>query len=204
MAIIDPSHRTPLADDLWKREIELQSLAMALARNEVGPKLPIRDVLAAEGVSESFADTALTDPIFQNLLKKYKVELTENGFSFQAKCRVIAEDVLSTHYAIIQDKDVPAAVRVKAIENVVKWGDLEPSTAMANKNTGPMFSIKISLPQPNASTIHVNAEALSPQQTAGIMLDFAQKAKEITSNLPEQPALIDVEFDDSDAYEPEE
>lgn len=208
MSIVDPRHRTPLADDLWEREIELQALAMAIARNQVGAKLPISDVLAAEGATESFLETALSDPLFQNLVKKYATELKENGFSFQAKCRVIAEDVLKTQYQIITDRDTPAAVRVKAIENIVEWGDLKPSAVNASKNQGgPMFSINISLPSPQQAAHTVEHDATPELPKAGLSMTFGPptdfSAKDAIEHAKSEVLARIEAFEDADAYEEE-
>lgn len=128
-------------------EIDKSQLALAVARNQVGEKLPIKDILLAEGVSEDKFEHYLNDPLFTAEVKRLAKELTENGFSFQAKCRVLAEDLLRDKYAIIKDPDTPAAVRMKGIESLVKWGDLEPRpAALQPGQQQPTFAINIVIP----------------------------------------------------------
>jgi hypothetical protein len=129
-------------------QIDKDQLALALARNQVGEKLPIADVLHMQNITEAQAETYLNDPMFVAAVKRMAKELTENGFSFEAKCRILAEAVLKTAYSIVQDDEAPSAVRMKGIENLVEWGGLKPkNTNNQNNAAGPGFTIQIVVPQ---------------------------------------------------------
>lgn len=128
------------------QELDQQQLALTLARNQVGAKLPVKEVLEAEGVSLDMMEKLMADRLFTADVKRMAKELTENGFGFAAKSRVLAEDLLKTTYAIATDVDVAANTRLKAVENLVKWGDLEPKTSSQATTSGPGFTIQIVVP----------------------------------------------------------
>lgn len=128
-------------------EIDKEQLALALARNQVGEKLPLADVLRHQGVDESVADRYLSDPTFVNNVKRIAKELTESGFGFEMKARILAEEALKTVYRIVNDEDAPQAVRMKGVENLVEWGGLKPKNSSAATAGGPGFTIQIVVPQ---------------------------------------------------------
>ena len=128
-------------------QIDKEQFALALARSQVGEKLPVADVLKSQGVSEHLAETYFNDPTFVKHVKRLAQELTENGFGFEAKSRVLAEDALKTVYNIVQDKDAPAAVRMKGVENLVEWGGLKPKATGGPANAQAGFTIQIVIPQ---------------------------------------------------------
>jgi hypothetical protein len=122
----------------------LRELALAVARNDVGAGEPLPVVLAQEGVTQGEYTAIATNPQYTRYLDSFTRELKENGFSFAAKCRVLAEELLPTMYHIVKDPDQPAAARVKAIENLVTWADLKPKGEV-QVSTGAGFSISISI-----------------------------------------------------------
>ena len=128
------------------RELDMEQVALALARNQVGPKLPVLEVMQAEGVPEQLMETYLNDATFKTKVNRMAQELTENGFGFSAKSRILAEDLLKTTYAMAKDEDIPAATRMKAIENLVSWGDLEPKKTEGGAASKGGFTINIVVP----------------------------------------------------------
>ena len=122
----------------------LRELALAEARNALGPNEPLSTFLAQECISLLEYEAIARNPQYQRYLKDYKADLTENGFSFAAKARVLAEDLLADVYRMAKDSDTPAAMRVKTLENLVDWGRLAPK-ATAEVASGPGYSITISL-----------------------------------------------------------
>ena len=131
---------------LIARDIDLEGLAFAIARNECGAKEGVEKILAQENISTSDFILLTDDKIFQNLVQKYVKELTENGTSFQLKARLQAEELLKRQFWLIHDPDTPAAVAVKAIENTVRWAGLEPkSSPTANSAPAAGFQIIFNL-----------------------------------------------------------
>lgn len=133
----------------------LRELALAIARNQVGAMRPTHEVIAGEGISQTEYDEIAKNPQFQRYVDSYANDLRTNGFSFSAKAKVLAEDLLPTLYHMARDPDVPAAVRSKIAENFVEWADLKPKTGQIGP-VGAGFSITINLP----STAEKPAETL--------------------------------------------
>jgi hypothetical protein len=127
-------------------ESHIKSLALTIARNRVGPRDPIEEVLARECVSPEEFDHLADDPLFKTYVQKYVHDLTENGVSFQMKAKLLAEDILPDIYSIVRDRELPAQARIKAAENLVEWADLKPRQSMNAADSGPKFSIIITPP----------------------------------------------------------
>lgn len=147
----------------------LRELAISIARNSVGAMRPIHEVVAGEGLTQTEYDQIAANPQFQRYVDMYVKELKDSGFSFSAKARVLAEDLLPTLYHMAKDSDVPAAVRRQAITDIVEWAELKPKTNQIAQ-TGPGFSITINIP----------STANSPQQT----MILEAKTPEIVENTP--------------------
>ena len=124
----------------------LRSVALSVARNEVGAKRPLAEIIASEGITAAEYDQISKNPQFARYYKQYCKDLQENGFSFEAKSKVLAEDLLPIAYAMARDPDVPAPVRAKMIENIVDWGNLKPKQGQLAVTTGSGFSIAINFP----------------------------------------------------------
>jgi hypothetical protein len=145
----------------------LRELALSIARNSVGAMLPIHQIVAGEGLTQTEYDQIAANPQFQRYVDMYVKELKDTGFSFSAKARVLAEDLLPTLYHMAKDSDVPAAVRRQAITDIVEWAELKPKTNQVAQ-TGPGFSITINLPSvgnapPQAIVLEANATEIEPK-----------------------------------------
>ena len=123
----------------------LRELALSIARNSVGAMRPTHEIVAGEGLTQTEYDQIAANPQFQRYVDMYVKELKDSGFSFSAKARVLAEDLLPTLYHMAKDQDTPAAVRRQAITDIVEWAELKPKTNQIAQ-TGPGFSITINLP----------------------------------------------------------
>lgn len=155
----------------------LRELALSIARNQVGAMLPIHSVVAGEGLTQTEYDQIAANPQFQRYVEMYVKELRDNGFSFSAKARVLAEDLLPTLYHMAKDLDTPAAVRRQAITDIVEWAELKPKTN-AVAQTGPGFSITINLPStPNSpqQTLVLEAETPKNDDFSSNLLENEQK-----------------------------
>ena len=124
----------------------LRELALAVARNAVGPNNPLPTVLAGEAITQSEYDRIAVNPTFQKYVAGYTKDLTENGFSFAAKAQVLAESLLPTAYKLVMDSEVAGPARVKMMENLVDWAGLKPKAQSAVVGSGTGFSITINIP----------------------------------------------------------
>jgi hypothetical protein len=134
----------------------LRSLALSIARNAVGAMRPLSEVLAAEGMVQSEYDLIAQNSQFKRYVDAYTADLKENGYSFAAKSKVLAEDLLPTAYHMARDPETPAAVRAKILENLVEWADLKPKKTQ-DAAGGPSFSITFNIPGLPAQTISQKA-----------------------------------------------
>ena len=158
----------------------LRELALSIARNSVGAMLPIHSVIAGEGITQTEYDQIAANPQFQRYVDMYVKELRDSGFSFSAKARVLAEDLLPTLYHMAKDSDVPAAVRRQAITDIVEWAELKPKTNQIAPS-GPGFSITINLP----STGNAPAQTMILEATAPQIASENAKNDDFSSNLLE-------------------
>lgn len=144
----------------------LRQLALSVARNQVGAMLPIHTVIASEGLTQTEYDEIAKNPQFRRYVDAYTKELKDNGFSIQAKSRLLAEDLLPTMYHLAKDPDAPAAARVKIFENFIELADAKPKTSL-NALPGSGFSITINIPQVGQQapqTLVLEAETLENAQ----------------------------------------
>lgn len=143
----------------------LRDLALAIARNQVGAMRPTHEVIAGEGITQTEYDLISTNPQFQRYVDSYCAELRDNGFSFEAKARVLAEGSLPMLYHMANDSDTPAAVRRQIVADLVEWGRLKPKND-AGTAAGPGFSITINIPNSaESSPKTIVLEAETPQNT---------------------------------------
>lgn len=129
----------------------LRDLALAIARNQVGAMRPTHEVIAGEGVTQTEYDHISTNPQFKRYVDSYCTELRENGFSFEAKARVLAEGSLPMMYHMAHDPETPAAVRRQIVADLVEWGKLKPKNDVSTA-AGPGFSITINIPSTTDSS----------------------------------------------------
>lgn len=177
-------------------DVFLRDFALAIARNQVGANLPVHEVLSAEGLTQPEYDALQKNSVFTGYVAAYVKELTESGFSFAAKCRVLAEDLLRDSYQMAKDPDVPAAVRAKVVENLVKWGDLEPRKH-AEVQAGPGFSITINIPGGVNTTTGTNS-ALKKADVVDVpsITLPSPKAKNTTAIYLDEPESYEYAGDD--------
>ena len=173
----------------------LRELALAEARNALGPNEPLSTFLAQECISLLEYEAIAKNPQYQRYLKDYKADLTENGFSFAAKARVLAEDLLADVYRMAKDSDTPAAMRVKTLENLVDWGRLAPK-ATVEAAAGPGYSITINLGNaPKTEKITLENAEKPPVQ---VVIPRSSTPKSLPITLP-RPAVTHPTIDDDTA-----
>ena len=175
----------------------LRSLALSIARNNVGAMRPVHEIIAAEGLVQSEYDEIAKNPQFQQYVTTYEAELKDQGFSFAAKSRVLAEDLLPTAYHMARDPDVPAATRAKMIENLVDWGDLKPKNSNQNA-AGPGFSITFNIPstpQTAPQTIVLEAQTPGKPSETDQILTISDQITSVST--PKQP----ISLQEPDDYE---
>lgn len=180
-------------------DAELRAVAMAVARNNVGAQRPTQEIAASEGITDAEFDQIKQDPQFKRYLEAYERDLRENGFSFSAKSKVLAEDLLPDAYYLAKDTNIPPAVRVKMIENLVEWGELKPKKDQGQLAVGSGFSITINLPDSDQKDEKIVLEheetAIIEQNTPKI----EQKQPEISEKRPK--LSLETLFHEGEDYE---
>ena len=124
-----------------------EAVAFDVARNHVGQKLPVDDLLPHLGIARHEFEELCEDALFKRKVRDYTKELTENGTSFALKAQIQAEDLLRTQYRIAKDPETPPSVAIAAIANTVRWAGLEKkaSEGAFEQSGGPKISININL-----------------------------------------------------------
>lgn len=115
---------------------------------------PAPDVFRRYGVDDETALELLQMPLFVDTLKRMRREIEENGTSFRAKARVMAEDLLSHSYLMATDVEVPAPVRADLIKWTAKMGNLEPAVKKdEGSGAGSGFQFQIVFSGPGAPQV---------------------------------------------------
>lgn len=173
----------------------LRELALAEARNALGPNEPLSTFLTHECITLVEYEAIAKNPQYIRYLKDYKTDLAENGFSFAAKSRVLAEDLLADIYRMAKDTDTPAAMRVKTLENLVDWGRLAPKVTL-DAPSGPGYSITINLNgQQKTEQITPENEVKEPIQ---VVIPRSATPKPLPITLP-RPEITHPMIDDDTA-----
>lgn len=182
-------------------DVFLRTLAIAVARNTVGPNDPLQPILAAEGITPQEYVGISQNPTYVRYLEQATKELRESGFSFTAKCRVLAEDLLPTAYGMAKDVETPAVVRAKIIENLVDWAELKPKTNVPI-GAGVGFSISISINAPGGDNAPVQTiTASSTTSSAPSAADIEDATLVIPSKPDAKAFAYELPFIESDDYE---
>jgi len=112
----------------YKLQLERLAYELALKLEEPGA------IFARHGYDREQAVELLHQPGFGDLLERVSKEVREQGVTFRAKARIMAEDLLQDGYEIATDELAPKTVRAELIQWFAKVGDLEP--APKSKDSG--------------------------------------------------------------------
>lgn len=149
---------------LLEQSINIDYVALLLARNRCSLNAPIEDVLHQHQIPLNFLDTCMADPEFEAKIVKHVRMLQADGFSVEAKAAMLHEMGLPTVFGILQDPDAPAAARLKAHEQL---GDIAQKGKLAAKQqqlggAAERFTIQINIPSAPDKSITVDASPDTP------------------------------------------
>lgn len=102
-------------------------LAMSLEGSGDKPALMLKE----HGYTAYDLEVFSKDPLFEQRVQNYRVQLREKGLTFKLKAQVQAELLLDTSWNIIHDADVSPAVKADLIKWTSKVAGYEP-----NKDAG--------------------------------------------------------------------
>lgn len=120
-------------------------LAFELALLLEGSREDMTDVALRNGVTTKDLLLFNQDPAFLKQVQAYRAEIRDKGVLFKLKSRVIAEDLLTTTYGLIQDPLISPAVRADLIKAVVKWAGLDPKDTPQTGETAQGVRITINI-----------------------------------------------------------
>ena len=105
---------------------------------------PVESILARYGLTRDAYERLLESRLFKRELAVMIRDVQENGASFKAKARIQAESYLPILDAMVDDQTVAASVRLQAIRDVVRWGELEPKKDVV-KDEGPAQQVLVQI-----------------------------------------------------------
>jgi hypothetical protein len=156
------------------KTVDWERVAFDVARNQLGPRLPIDDLIPTLGISTTDFEELCDDALFKRKVKEYTKELTENGTSFALKAQLQAEDLLATQYKIAKHPDTPPSVAVAAIANTVRWAGFDKKAGGNDGEAvgagGPRISININLAAAGTRTTPSPSPSVTVDGTTGALL----------------------------------
>ena len=122
-------------------------LAMDIALTLEGSGETLIEVLQRHHITMKDLARYNADPMFLKKVEHLREDVRERGMTFRLKAKAQAEELLTTTWTLIHAPDVSAAVKMKGIENVVRWAELEPKkdSVVENGGTGGV-TIQINIP----------------------------------------------------------
>ena len=146
--------KLPTAQDIMQRELDTDTIALEIAKNQCGAKIPAEDLIMRLGLTDSEFIDLTSNKLFKQKVAGFVKELEESGMSFRMKAHILAEDLLKSQYRLLKDPDTPASVVVNGVANIVRWAGLEKKAdgGTADAAGGNRISVNISL-DPNTQAV---------------------------------------------------
>lgn len=102
-----------------------------------------QEVLDRYELSHEQYDKLSQNPSFRHELALMIKELNENGTTFHSTARVQAMSYLEIVDEIVNNTLTPAATRLSAIKDTVRWGKLEPKEDKSAGDNGNTINLQI-------------------------------------------------------------
>ena len=152
-------------------ELNLEALAVEVARNEAGAQLPIGELLASLGIDEAWFVAVAKDPVFKKKVGKLKKQIEDDGVSFSMKSHISAEASLPTVHRIINHPDTPPMAALKGMELLTRWASLDKTATNEVAGTGFSLNINLSPAVAGAPTITLEKDVTPPASAETSFLD---------------------------------
>jgi len=162
-----------LTNNLINSELDLEAIAVEVARNEAGARLPISELLAGLGIDEDWFVAVTKDPVFKKKVSKLKKQIEDDGVSFSMKAHISAEASLPTVHRIVNHPDTPPMAALKGMELLTRWASLD-KTGVTTDGAGTGFSLNINLSTTADAQPKITVEKDVTPETAFIETAFIE------------------------------
>lgn len=129
---------------------------------------PLKEIRDSYGITDEEWEVLKNNEQFRQAILKCQEDAKEEGYSFRAKAKMQAEELLKTSWRLIHDPDTPANVKADLIKFTTRVAGLEPSPK-ANLSDQPTFAININMGG-TSPLAHAHAHTVNPV-AAGITFD---------------------------------
>ena len=122
--------------------------------NAFPPQLVMDLALGVEDIPTILERYSLTDaeyeyltchPAFRSQLAVAQKTILEEGLSFKAKAKVLAETHLQTMDEMLNDSMTPPATKLGVFQSLAKLGGLEPKPQSTDGPSTPTFALQINI-----------------------------------------------------------
>ena len=124
--------------------LDEHDLALALARNQLGMKLPVTELLEQIGIEPKYLLALSKNDAFRQMVKNYRAELEKDGEGIRLKSAVALEHSIPRLYSLVHNKDTPANVVVQGIKQMADMAGVTKPQEQA-KQAGTGFQVNIDL-----------------------------------------------------------
>lgn len=157
LATIDATAKVEDMDEDQRERLLIRLLALAGTNPaSIGfpPMLPVelamkidspQEICRAYGIDKAAFTKMVAHPVFIKAYQEAHEMLKLEGASFKTKCKMQAEDYLSTAFAMVKNSNVSDSVRADLIKNTVRWAGYDAKAAEVGANGGATFAIQINL-----------------------------------------------------------
>lgn len=120
----------------------------------------IKKICEGYGITREDYDALCENPVFAAQITGYLDMKEETDGMFKLQAKLMSYRALDEQFKMMVDKEIAPALRLKASENIIQYGNMVPKQSDAD--SGPKFSISINMqnlaPQLPATTGHLVLE----------------------------------------------
>lgn len=118
-------------------------------------------ILETYGFADHQYDQICRDLVFVASVERLRKDLEKEGATFRLKCQLQADHYLQDIHTMIKDTEGDPRVRLRAVEDVVRWAGLDAPAQISGEGGGAFggFSISINLGSSQRSGITIDGDA---------------------------------------------
>lgn len=125
--------------------INEHDLALELARNQLGMKLPVTELLDQLGIDPKYLLALSKNDAFKRMVKEYRAELEKDGEGIRLKSAVALEHSIPRLYSLVHNQDTPANVVVQGVKQLADMAEVGAKKKEQMMTAGTGFSVHIDL-----------------------------------------------------------